>query len=103
VQYRVLKGKSTLGMRMNLRELQTVMISQNLTLSVAGNRAVNYVRKRLFFRILREDAGWFDRAENKISVLTTRLSNDAGSLHCVSTRLLLLVSRWLPSGSGLFE
>ena len=45
--------------------------------SVIGENLTVRLRQIVFSRMLRQEIGWFDRPENKIGVLTSRLAVDA--------------------------
>eukprot|EP00903_Cladosiphon_okamuranus_P008530 g8189.t1 len=48
--------------------------------SVAGERLTRRLREVGFKSILRHDVGWFDKDENSVGVLTTRLEEDASKV-----------------------
>ena len=46
-------------------------------LSIAGENLTVRLRKFVFYRMLRQEIGWFDLPENNVGVLTSRLAVDA--------------------------
>ncbi|ELP90275.1 P-glycoprotein, partial [Entamoeba invadens IP1] len=50
----------------------------------AGEKMISRLRKRFYRSILRQNIGWFDRKENMVGAVTTRLSSDPTSLGGIS-------------------
>ena len=56
--------------------------------AVSGERLTRRMRHIGFSAMLRQEMGWFDREENSVSVLTTRLSADASALKVSMSRFI---------------
>ena len=57
---------------------------QHWSFSIAGENLTVRLRKFTFSRMLRQEIGWFDLPENKVGVLTSRLSVDTTVVRWVS-------------------
>ena len=53
---------------------------QNAMYGISGERLTYKLRYMLFRGILRQDMGWFDRPDNTVGALATKLSNDASAV-----------------------
>lgn len=61
-----------------------VHMLQDYTFSVAGERLATRLRVDLFKAILRQDIGWFEKAENALGVLTSCLAADVKLIRLAS-------------------
>jgi ABC-type multidrug transport system fused ATPase/permease subunit len=61
-----------------------MVLFQNFSLSVAGERLTKRLRYRSFKAMLRQETGWFDRKSNSIGALLTRLASDTAAVKGVS-------------------
>lgn len=52
--------------------------------AVAGERMTARIRSLMFRQMLRQEIGFFDRKDNGVGALCTRLSGDASSIQGVS-------------------
>lgn len=51
--------------------------------SISGENMTKRIRSRCFKAVLSQDLAWFDRPENNIGTLTTRLATEAASVQGV--------------------
>lgn len=65
-----------------------ISFSQELCFSIAGRNVSSKLRTDLFTAMLRQDAEWFDKTENDISVLCVRLASDVDTVQHVSYSFL---------------
>ena len=62
----------------------TYICFQHWSFSLAGENLTVRLRKFTFSRMLRQEIGWFDLPENKVGLLTSRLSVDTTVVRMVS-------------------
>lgn len=60
------------------------LIFQIYIFGIAGERMTERIRSLMFRHMLRQEIGFFDRKENGVGALCTKLSNDASSIQGVS-------------------
>ncbi|CAM8944854.1 unnamed protein product [Rhodiola kirilowii] len=67
-------------------------IMQHYMFGVIGEKAMTNLRRALYEGILRNEVGWFERPENSIGLLTSRIMNDTSMVKTViSDRMSLIV------------
>ncbi|KAL3277068.1 hypothetical protein HHI36_012429 [Cryptolaemus montrouzieri] len=59
-------------------------IIQIYAFGLAGENLTLRMRTELFVAMLKQEVGWFDRAENSVGALCTRLSSDSGDIQGAS-------------------
>ena len=64
---------------------------ENFMFALAGERLTHRLRVLTFSAMLRQEIGWFDRDENSVGSLCTRLSGDASRVQGANTRLGTIV------------
>lgn len=52
-------------------------------IGIAGEKLTKRVRALMFETILRQEPGWFDREENSVGAVSTKLSSDAANIQGV--------------------
>ncbi|KAJ7532162.1 hypothetical protein O6H91_14G074500 [Diphasiastrum complanatum] len=80
-----------------------VVPSQIYCFAIVGHRLIRRIRRLTFDKVVRQEIGWFDEAENSSGAISARLSTDTAQVRCiVGDSLSLIVQNLATITAGLF-